>query len=120
MLGVAVVALGVSYLAWRWTNTIAWEAWWIAIPLVLAETYSLSESILYAVTMWNARRRTSPTQAPVNRTVDVFIATYNEPLDIVLKTAIAARNMHYPHKTWILDDGDRRRVEPRLRQPAGD
>ena len=46
-------------------------------------------------------------RAPVNRTVDVFIATYNEPLDIVLKTAIAARNMHYPHKTWILDDGDR-------------
>ena len=58
MLGVAVVALGVSYLAWRWTNTIAWEAWWIAIPLILAETYSLSESILYAVTTWNARRRT--------------------------------------------------------------
>ena len=24
-----------------------------------------------------------------------------------MKTAIAARNMHYPHKTWILDDGDR-------------
>jgi cellulose synthase (UDP-forming) len=107
MLGVAVVALGVSYLAWRWTNTIAWEAWWIAIPLILAETYSLSESILYAVTTWNARLRTSPPQAPGDRTVDVFIATYNEPLDIVLKTAIAARNMHYPHKTWILDDGDR-------------
>jgi len=39
--------------------------------------------------------------------VDVFIATYNEPLDLVLRTAIAARDMEYPHETWILDDGDR-------------
>ncbi len=39
--------------------------------------------------------------------MDVFIATYNEPLDLVLKTAIAARDMDYPHETWILDDGDR-------------
>jgi len=37
----------------------------------------------------------------------VFIATYNEPLEIVMKTAVAARNIRYPHNTWILDDGDR-------------
>jgi cellulose synthase (UDP-forming) len=102
-----MVALGISYLTWRWTNTIAWEAWWIAVPLILAETYSLSESVLYAITMWNARRRPEPPQAPPGKTVDVFIATYNEPLDIVLNAAVAARNMHYPHNTWILDDGDR-------------
>ena len=56
-LALLVVALGGSYMAWRWTSTIAWDAWWIAIPLVLAETYSLGESVLYGITMWNARRR---------------------------------------------------------------
>src|ERR1700740_3727088 len=87
LLALLVVSLGISYLTWRWTSTIAWDAWWISIPLVLAETYSLSESVLYGVTMWNARRRKVPLPAPPGRTVDVFIATYNEPLEIVLRTA---------------------------------
>lgn len=102
-----VVAFGGTYMAWRWSSTIAWDAWWIAIPLVLAETYSLGESVLYGVTMWNSRHRPEPPPAPVGATVDVFIATYNEPIDIVLASAIAARDMTYPHQTWILDDGNR-------------
>jgi cellulose synthase (UDP-forming) len=106
-LALVVVALGGSYMAWRWTSTIAWDAWWIALPLVLAESYSLGESVLYGITMWNSRRRPDPPPAPTGRSVDVFIATYNEPLEIVLTTAVAARNMIYPHQTWILDDGDR-------------
>jgi cellulose synthase (UDP-forming) len=106
-LALLVVALGGSYMAWRWTSTVAWDAWWIAVPLVLAESYSLGESVLYGITMWSARRRPDPPPAPHGRSVDVFIATYNEPLDIVLRTAVAARDITYPHQTWILDDGDR-------------
>jgi cellulose synthase (UDP-forming) len=102
-----VVALGGTYMVWRWSATIAWDAWWVAVPLVLAESYSLGESVLYGITMWNARRRADPPVAPPGRSVDVFIATYNEPLDIVLNTAVAARDMTYPHLTWILDDGNR-------------
>lgn len=102
-----MVAFGLTYIAWRWTNSIAWSAWFIAVPLVLAETYSLGESILYSLNMWNAKRRPAPPEPRRDHTVDVFITTYNEPLDLVLKTALAARNLNYPHKTWILDDGDR-------------
>ena len=51
IVALAVVAFGMTYIAWRWGSTIAWGAWWIAVPLVLAETYSLSESILYSLTM---------------------------------------------------------------------
>ncbi|MDI1227839.1 MAG: glycosyltransferase [bacterium] len=39
--------------------------------------------------------------------VDVFIPTYNEPVDIVRRTAAAAMRISYPHETWILDDGNR-------------
>jgi cellulose synthase (UDP-forming) len=106
-LALLVVALGGSYMAWRWTSTVAWDAWWIAVPLVLAESYSLAESVLYGITMWNARRRPDPPPADHGRSVDIFIATYNEPLEIVLTTAVAARDVTYPHQTWILDDGDR-------------
>jgi len=107
ILAVLVVSFGLIYISWRWSGTVAWDAWWISLPLVAAETYSLGESALYAATMWNARRRPPPPPALPGRTVDVFIATYNEPLDLVLRTAIAARDMEYPHETWILDDGDR-------------
>lgn len=114
IIGLAVVAFGLTYISWRWTQTIAWKAWFIAVPLVVAETYSLGESILYSLTMWNARRRPAPPEPARDHTVDVFITTYNEPLELVLKTALAARNMTYPHKTWILDDGNR----PEFRRAA--
>lgn len=107
LLALAVVAFGLTYIGWRWSSTIAWGVWWVAVPLALAETYSLGESILYSLTMWNAKRRKAPPHAESGHTVDVFITTYNEPIDLVLKTAMAARDMTYPHKTWILDDGNR-------------
>ena len=49
-------------------------------------------------------------QAPPPRpgmTVDVFVPTYNESVDLVRKTLLAARAMDYPHRTWLLDDGRR-------------
>ena len=39
-------------------------------------------------------------------TIDVFITVYGEPLEIVLVTVRAARDMAVEHRTWILDDGD--------------
>lgn len=39
--------------------------------------------------------------------VDVFIPTYNEPVDIVRRTVVAALRISYPHETWLLDDGNR-------------
>jgi cellulose synthase (UDP-forming) len=39
-------------------------------------------------------------------TIDVFITVYGEPLEIVLVTMRAARDMVVEHKTWVLDDGD--------------
>lgn len=100
------VILGVNYIAWRWLASINWEAWWIAVPLVIAETYSLIDTFLFAVTMWRARERPAPVSPPQG-TVDVLITTYNEPIDMVIATAAAAKRIAYPHKTWILDDGAR-------------
>ncbi|TDL42248.1 glycosyltransferase family 2 protein [Microbacterium oleivorans] len=106
VLALLSVLLGVNYVAWRWLASVNWEAWWIAVPLVIAETYSLIDTVLFAVTMWRARERPRPA-APPQGTVDVFITTYNEPLDMVMATALAAKRISYPHETWILDDGAR-------------
>lgn len=38
-------------------------------------------------------------------TIDVFITTYGEDLDVIRTTVTAARRMHGEHLTWVLDDG---------------
>lgn len=38
--------------------------------------------------------------------IDVFITVYGEPLEIVLVTIRAARDMTVEHRTWVLDDGN--------------
>src|SRR5262249_41130613 len=45
-------------------------------------------------------------------TVDILIPTYNEPVDIVRRTVIAAVAIDYPHKkVYVLDDGHRSAIQ---------
>lgn len=101
------LVLGLNYIAWRWLESVNWSAWWIAVPLVVAETYSFVDVGLFGMTMWRARRRPEPPAPPADLTVDVFVTTYDEPVDLVMRTAEAARDIRYPHRTWVLDDGSR-------------
>ncbi|MBO0746732.1 MAG: glycosyltransferase [Acidimicrobiaceae bacterium] len=73
----------------------------------MAETYTLIDACLFGTTMWRSRARGPAPSAPAGLTVDVFITTYNEPVDLVMTTAKAAKAIPYPHTTWILDDGAR-------------
>jgi cellulose synthase (UDP-forming) len=104
---VLTLALGFNYVGWRWLASINWSAWWIAVPLVLAETYSIIDLTLFSLTIWRSRQRGEPPPPAPDTTVDVFITTYNEPPELVLNTLKAAINIRYPHQTWVLDDGDR-------------
>jgi cellulose synthase (UDP-forming) len=101
------VVSGFSYVGWRWLDSLNWAAWWIAVPLVLAETYSLIDVTLFATTVWRSRPRDPAHPAPPGSTVDVYITTYDEPIELVLATVEAAQRIRYPHETWILDDGAR-------------
>lgn len=106
-LAVITVGLGCNYIVWRWFYSLNLNRWWIAIPLVIAETYSLIDVALFGLTMWRSQQRKSPPLARPGLSVDIFITTYNESVDLVRGTAIASRAITYPHKTWILDDGAR-------------
>ena len=114
VVAVVTVVVGVNYIAWRWLASLNWEAWWIAIPLVVAETYSLIDVGLFAMTVWRARGRPAPPPPPDSASVDVFITTYNEPIELVLTTVRAALGIRYPHSTWVLDDGARPELEAQL------
>ncbi|MET3163257.1 UNVERIFIED_ORG: cellulose synthase (UDP-forming) [Arthrobacter sp. UYEF10] len=104
---VLTVVLGLNYVCWRWAASLNWDAWWIAVPLVLAETYSLIDVMLFGMTVWHLKIRKGAPAPPHDATVDVFITTYNEDLDMVMNTALAAQKIRHPHSTWILDDGAR-------------
>ncbi|TFB86392.1 glycosyltransferase [Cryobacterium algoricola] len=104
---VLTLALGINYVAWRWLFSLNWDAWWIAVALVAAETYSLIDVTLFGMMMWRAYTRPAPPAPAADATVDVLIATYNEPIDLVMTTALAAREITFPHRTWVLDDGAR-------------
>jgi cellulose synthase (UDP-forming) len=102
----ANLLLGTLYITWRYAASVNWDAWFIAIPLLLAETYSFFDSVLFGATMWRARRRTPAPAAARPYTVDVFITCYNEPVDLVRLTVEGANRISYPHSTHVLDDGD--------------
>jgi cellulose synthase (UDP-forming) len=107
VLAALTVLTGVNYVVWRWVFSVNWDVWWIAVPLILAETYALVDAFLFGLTMWRVKRRGEPPPIPPGATVDVLITTYNEPVELVLATARAAMAIEHPHQTWILDDGSR-------------
>jgi cellulose synthase (UDP-forming) len=43
-------------------------------------------------------------------TVDVFVCTYDEGLDVLGATLVGCSRITYPHTTWVLDDGRREPV----------
>jgi len=114
VLVVLTVALGSNYIIWRWLFSVNWAAWPVALPLILAETYSFVDGLLFSITMWRLKQRGEAPPPPPGATVDVFITTYNEPIEMVMATARAAKAIRHPHETWILDDGDR----PEMRAAA--
>lgn len=107
ILVVLTLATGTSYVVWRWGWSVNWDNWWIAVPLVVAETYALIDAYLFGLTVWRIKVRGAAPPPPHDATVDVFITTYNEPVEMVMTTARAARDITFPHTTWVLDDGDR-------------
>jgi hypothetical protein len=78
--------------------------------LFVAELYTGILSLLYLLQVW---RPSEPPQQPVlpDRTVDVFVPTYNEDVQILRTTLRACVALDYPHRTYVLDDGRRPAVE---------
>ena len=100
---VLTIALGVNYIAWRWAESLNWDAWWIAVPLVAAETYSLIDVVLFGMTVWRLKLRDGAPPAPAGATVDVFITPYNEPRDLVRTTALASAPARARSETTAAD-----------------
>ncbi|HHP7236282.1 MAG TPA: glycosyltransferase [Desulfobacterales bacterium] len=115
LLSLAAVVLGVFYLLWHYKH-IAWEPWWVSLPFFVCECVGSILFIFFAVNVWYPRyHRPEGVASEETRTVDVFITTCGEPLEVLQETVAAAVRIEYPAKTvFILDD----RADPAVRQLA--
>ncbi len=105
---VIVFTLGVYlyYLIYRLLYTINPDALILSISFFYAEVHGFIALFLFFFQLWNPIERKSP-PALDGLLVDVYIPTYNEDVSVLKKTALACVNIRYPHKTYILDDGNR-------------
>ena len=115
-LAVLSCVVSLRYIHWRLAETLEFEGFWqtvLGTGLVLAEFYAVVALVLgYFQTVWPLDRK--PAQLPPDPstwpTVDVYVPTYNESMDIVRPTVFAAMAMDWPadkFNVYILDDGRR-------------
>lgn len=102
------------YFYWRISSTVNLDSATdavISLVLLAAEIYGLVILFLgYFQTIEVLERPAPPLMSLPS--VDVFIPTYNEPIQIVRRTVIGALAIDYPHKkVFVLDDGRRAEIE---------
>ena len=76
--------------------------------LFIAEAMSLLSLILFAYEAW--RLPPLAKYEPLRTSVDIAIATYNEPIDILEPTIVASLRVWDVRHVWVLDDGRRDEV----------
>jgi cellulose synthase (UDP-forming) len=128
---VLTIAFGISYFHWRWRHSFNYEAMWFSLLLVIAETLSFVSTVLVIINFWSNKdpEKSSPVHylseieslegradRPVK--IDVFIATYNEDVELVRLSIIDAKKMNYPFsdvkiRIYVLDDGKRDGRDPK-------
>jgi cellulose synthase (UDP-forming) len=120
----AVVWLVVArYLTWRFFDTLvpadgAWyEVVWVYFCFAV-ETFALFDALILYLTFLRTSDRRAEADAhearlralPSNQlpSVDVYIPTYNEPIEVLEKTITGVLCLDYPNfNAWVLDDGRR-------------
>ncbi|HUY02449.1 MAG TPA: glycosyltransferase [Rhodocyclaceae bacterium] len=109
--------LVLRYLWWRYAHGFPlgqapWQEAWAGMFLGL-ETLSIASAVLSFLFLSRRIDRsveaTAAMRAPcVEEAVDILIATYNEPLDVLERTIVGALAVVHPDlRVFVLDDGSR-------------
>ena len=101
------IAVTLPYFYWRATETKNPVAMWFFYIFLAAEMLNFLESLLLYVTTWKPTWHPAPPPPPQGRAVDVLIPSLDEPIHLLRETLICALGILYPHKTYLLDDGNR-------------
>ena len=116
VLVVLSVTVTARYIFWRAADTLSFDHFLSAtmgLGLLAAELYAaLLLALAYLQTSYPLDRKPVPLPADPQSwpTIDVYVPSYNESLDLVRPTVFAAMAMDWPPdkmNVWILDDGRR-------------
>ncbi|PDO87122.1 UDP-forming cellulose synthase catalytic subunit [Kosakonia sacchari] len=116
MLIVLSLTVSCRYIWWRYTSTLNWDdpvSLVCGLVLLFAETYAWIVLVLgYFQVVWPLNRQPVPLPKDMSLwpSVDIFVPTYNEDLNVVKNTIYASLGIDWPKdklKIWILDDGGR-------------
>ena len=97
------------YLVWLIQNVLNFDYGLGAYGLLFAEAGITLSALGGALVHWKYRSRILM-PPPEGASVDVLIPTLNESLDVLRMTVRACVAMDYPHKVYVLDDGNRESV----------
>jgi len=111
----SALTISLRYFYWRATSTLNFDTFLNAfgsLALFGAELYALG---LFLLGAFIALRLLDRKHIPLSKfkeeelpKVDIYIPTYNEPIEIIRTTALAASLMNYPKdkfNVYVLDDG---------------
>ena len=113
------------YLVWRILFSINNRAGWLPIvcnvALLITEVVGFFESCIHYGNLMDVSKHPLPKIAKEDYPdVDIFIATYNEPEDLLMRTINGCKHLHYPDPSrihiWVCDDSRR----PAIRKLAED
>lgn len=110
VVAVASMIVTLYYLYWRVTETFNESALFFSWALFVAECFGTLTTFLFFFAVWRPISRAVP-EPLAGRTVDVLVPTKNEPGSILRKTLLACNDLKYPHRTLLLDDGNRPEVK---------
>ena len=110
------VAATSRYLWWRYSETLNWSGGWstaISLAMFAAECYGFLVVLHhYVVAMRTVPRApAAPPAADFCPSVDIFVTSYNEDVDIVRRTLVGCQAIEYRNKrVYLLDDGRRAHI----------
>lgn len=117
LFGAAAGVLLTVYYVWRFSQTL--PEWRMDFPSVWSyaffgfETLTIAYTLISIVTLTRTSNYSAAAdageaalrKAGAAPAVDIFIATYNEGLDVLEKTIVTALAIDYPNfRVWVLDD----------------
>jgi cellulose synthase/poly-beta-1,6-N-acetylglucosamine synthase-like glycosyltransferase len=99
------VAFGLLYIFWFFSG-LNWSVWYVSVPFFIAEIAGLITATYFGTIIWYPRfHRPEGITWDKKPTVDVFVTTCGEPLNVLENTLAAVEQIEYPHKkVYVLDD----------------
>ena len=113
LIGAGLAALG-YFVSW-WFESERLSNPWLILLLMAAVSYCVFRGF-FGCFIFSRCKHDEWTEAPAGWSVDVFVPAYDETELLVEQTLQAAKAMHYPHRTFLLDDGGRDELEALARR----